>query len=126
MFLPLVTGRRQATLRILPVSALDGGEVKNVVIEISETKGIFVMKQIYVSTIVYMYVRVFTCTVIYLFSILMTVYARNVLCTYLSVGAHIFCTGNLGPTNYVCVAVKNKILIYEINRSKQHYEQKKV
>ena len=43
-----------------------------------------------------------------------------------SSGAHLFCSGNLGPTNYVCVAIKNKVLIYEINRSKQHYERKKV
>ena len=35
------SGRRQATttLRILPLSALDSGETKNVVIEIAETKG---------------------------------------------------------------------------------------
>ena len=45
---------------------------------------------------------------------------------YIISGAHIFCTGNLGPTNYVCVAIKNRILIYEINRSKLRYEQKKV
>lgn len=37
-----------------------------------------------------------------------------------------FCTGNLGPTQYVCVAIKNKILIYELNRTKTHHEKKKV
>ena len=46
--------------------------------------------------------------------------------TVCSTGAHLFCTGNLGPTNYACVAVKNRILIYEINRSKLRYELKKV
>ena len=42
------------------------------------------------------------------------------------VGAHLFCTGNLGPTQYICVAIKDRALIYELSRSKTRYEKKKV
>ena len=42
----LCTGRRQATaaLRIVPLSAIDSGETKNAVIEVSETKGLSVLR----------------------------------------------------------------------------------
>ena len=43
-----------------------------------------------------------------------------------SSGASLFTCGNLGPTWYICVAVKNKVLIYELNRTKVRYEKKKV
>ena len=42
------------------------------------------------------------------------------------IGASVFTCGNLGPTWYICVAVKNKVLIYELNRTKVRYEKKKV
>jgi serine/threonine-protein kinase MRCK len=74
----ILAGRRVASLRLLPLGALDSGDMKNVVIEISETKG-----------------------------------------------AHLFCTGNLGPTQYICVAVKDKVLIFELNRTKLRHEKKK-
>ena len=40
-------------------------------------------------------------------------------------GTHLFCTGNLGPTQYICVAIKNKAIIYELVHSKQRYMRKK-
>ena len=45
---------------------------------------------------------------------------------FISSGASLFTCGNLGPTWYICVAVKNKVLIYELNRTKVRYEKKKV
>ena len=61
------------------------------------------------------------------------IYVHNIynLCSTLYyifnlLGAHLFCTGNLGPTQYVSVAIKNKVLIYELSRSKTRYERKKV
>uniref|UniRef100_A0A1X7VNS0 non-specific serine/threonine protein kinase n=1 Tax=Amphimedon queenslandica TaxID=400682 RepID=A0A1X7VNS0_AMPQE len=76
--LVVILAGRRPTLRLLPTSALDSGEMRNVVIDVTETKG-----------------------------------------------AHLFCTGNLGPTQYICVAIKNKVLIYELSRTKTRYERKK-
>ena len=44
---------------------------------------------------------------------------------FLCSGTHLFCTGNLGPTQYICVAIKNKAIIYELVHSKQRYLRKK-
>ena len=94
-------GRRFSTIRLLPLSALDSGDVKNAIIDISETKGMFLPllrhRLIHSTTTP----------------------------SHLHVGAHLFCTGNLGPTQYICVAVKNRAIIYELSRSKPHYERKK-
>ena len=51
---------------------------------------------------------------------------RSLLQWTMLIGASVFTCGNLGPTWYICVAVKNKVLIYELNRTKVRYEKKKV
>ena len=51
---------------------------------------------------------------------------RSLLQLPMLIGASVFTCGNLGPTWYICVAVKNKVLIYELNRTKVRYEKKKV
>ena len=71
--------RTRQCVRLISLSALDSGELKNSVVKVTETEG-----------------------------------------------ATLFTTGSLGPTVYVCAAVKNKVVILEINRTKQRYEKKKV
>ncbi len=76
---PPSTGRTRLWVRLISLSALDSGDLRNAVIKVPETEG-----------------------------------------------ANVFTTGSLGPTVYVCAAVKNKVVILEVNRTKQRYEKKKV
>ena len=45
--------------------------------------------------------------------------------THTHIGASLFTYGKLGRNVYLCVAVKMKIIIFEINNSKSRYEKKK-
>ncbi|XP_064397756.1 serine/threonine-protein kinase MRCK alpha-like isoform X2 [Halichondria panicea] len=74
----LLAGRTRLCVRLISLSALDSGDLRNAVIKVPETEG-----------------------------------------------ANVFTTGSLGPTVYVCAAVKNKVVILEVNRTKQRYEKKK-
>jgi len=74
----LIAGRGRVSLRLLPLTALESGDVKSTTMKVADTEG-----------------------------------------------ASLFTCGNLGPTWYICVAVKNKVLIYELNRTKVRYEKKK-
>ena len=50
----------------------------------------------------------------------------NKRCVFLPIGASLFTCGNLGPVWYLCVAVKTRVIIYEVNKTKLGYEKKKV
>jgi serine/threonine-protein kinase MRCK len=73
-----LAGRTRPSLRLLPVSAMESGETKNVLIKVTETEN----------------------------------------CSSFSCGA-------LGHTWYICVAVKTRVLVFQVNRTKNRYEKRR-
>ena len=104
MLVFIYVGRQRQWLRLLPLTVLESGDLKNQAIKVPDTEG--------------MYVRVSLCVL------------RLCSCSelnFLFSGASRFTYNSLGRNVYLCVAVKTRVIIYEISNSqKNKCEKKKV